>query len=123
MNRSEAIAIVRSRGNSSVTASSFHFANVNAAKDVWWLDIPIAKVSQSGESSIGLLLYDERPGRLYLLEVPKSYFKDHERDLVVRVEKGCISLELSTENAKMFRDVRPTGGGIPFGQFLKGTIS
>ena len=48
MNRSEAIAIIRRRGNSSVTPSSFHFANVNAAKDVWWLDIPIAKPSAWG---------------------------------------------------------------------------
>jgi hypothetical protein len=123
MNRSEAIAIIRRHGNSSVTPSSFHFANVNAAKDVWWLDIPLAKLSQAGDSNIGLLLYDERLNRLYVLEVPKSYFKDHARDLVVRAEKGCISLELSTKDSKMFRDVRPAGGGVQFRQFLKDTIS
>ena len=123
MNRSEAIAIVRQRGRSSVTPSSFHFANVNVAKDVWWLDIPIMKLDKSGDSNIGLLLYNGNPGYLYVLEVPKSYFKEHLRDLVVRTEKGCISLELSTEHSKMFRDVRPTGGGVSFGQFLTDTIS
>jgi hypothetical protein len=123
MNRSEAISIVRRRGTSSVTPASFHFANVNAAKNVWWLDIPVTKLTQSGDSNIGLLLYDDRPSLLHVLEVPKSYFKDHVRDLVVRQEKGCISLELSTERAKMFRDVRPTGGGVSFGQFLTDTIS
>lgn len=123
MNRSEAIAIIRRRGTSSVTPNSFHFANVNASKDVWWLDIPVAKLDQSGDSKIGLLLYDEQRGCLYVLEVPKLYVKDHVSDLVVRTEKGCISLELSTERAKMFRDVRPTGGGVSFGQFLTDTIA
>ena len=106
-----------------MTPSSFHFANVNVAKDVWWLDIPVMKLDKSGDSNIGLLLYDGNPGHLYVLEVPKSYFNEHLRDLVVRTEKGCISLELSTERSKMFRDVRPTGGGVSFGQFLTDTIS
>jgi hypothetical protein len=59
----------------------------------------------------------------YVLEVPKSYLKDRMPGLVVRADKGCISLELSTERSKLFRDVRGTGGGVSFGQFLTDTIS
>ena len=87
MNRSEAISIVRQRGTSSVTPASFHFANVNAAKNVWWLDIPVTKLAKSGDSNIGVLLYDERPDLLHFREVPKAYFKDQMWDLVVRQEK------------------------------------
>ena len=123
MNRSEAIAIIRRGGRTSVAPGSFHFANVNAAKDVWWLDIPLKKLDQSSVSKIGLLLYDGTSHELHVLEVPKSYVKDHLKDLVVRTEKGCISLELSTKPSNMFRDVRPTGGGVSFRQFVTDTIS
>jgi hypothetical protein len=102
--------------------SSIHFANVNASKDVWWLDIPISKLSQSGNSNIGLLLFDHRLDRLYYLEIPKGFFKDNQRRLVTRSERECISLELSTDNAKIFRDVRPGGDGVDFSRFLKETV-
>src|SRR2546425_5991827 len=102
MNRSEAISIVRRRGTSSVTPASFHFANVNAGKNVWWLDIPVTKLAQSGDSNIGVLLYDERPGLLHVLEVPKSYFKDHIRDLVVRQEKDVSDLNCPPNVSKYF---------------------
>ena len=121
MNKAQAIArMVRLGVASEVAASNIHFANVNAAKDVWWLDIPLAKLDSAGSQKIGLLLYDDKSDQLHYLEVPKSYLKDNLSRLVVRAAKGCISLELSTEAHKLFRDVRPTGGGVSFAQFLKG---
>lgn len=119
MNKSEAIARIAQRSNASeIKTSSIHFANVNASKDVWWLDIPIAKLSQGGNSNISLLLYDYRSDMLYYLEIPKDYFKDNQRRLVMRREKECISLELSTDNSNIFRDVRPSGDGVDFSRFL-----
>ncbi|MFN2531086.1 MAG: hypothetical protein ABR555_07295 [Pyrinomonadaceae bacterium] len=120
MNKAQAIArMVRLGVVSEVAASSIHFSNINSAKDVWWLDIPLAKLDSAGSQKIGLLLYDDKSDQLYYLEVPKSYLKDHLSRLVVRATKGCISLELSTDSHKLFRDVRPAGGGVNFGQFLK----
>jgi len=123
MNKSEAIArIARGTHSSEITAGSIHFANVNSSKDVWWLDVPLAKISSGGSVNIGLLLYDHRPDQLHYLEVSKSYLRDNQNRLVVRAEKRCISLELSTETHKLFRDVRPSGGGVNFAQFLKCTV-
>jgi hypothetical protein len=123
MNKSEAIArIARRMSSTEVAAGSIHFANVNSSKDVWWLDIPLAKLSSGGNLNIGLLLYDHRPDQLHYLEVPKSYLRDNQNRLVVRAEKRCISLELSTETHKLFRDVRPAGSGVNFAQFLKYTV-
>jgi len=120
MNKGQAIArIVRQGLVSEVTSSNIHFANVNSAKDVWWLDIPLAKLESARNPTIGLLLYEQRSDQLYYLEVPKSYLRDNLNRLVVRSSKGCISLELSTEAHKLFRDVRPTGSGVNFSQFLK----
>src|SRR5215212_4064600 len=123
MHKSNAIArIARSTRPSEVTADSIHFANVNASKHVWWLDIPLAKVESDGSPNIALLLYDHRPDQLHYLEVPKIYLRDNQSRLVVRQAKACISLELSTETHNLFRDVRPTGGGVNFAQFLKYTV-
>ncbi|HWN08677.1 MAG TPA: hypothetical protein VNO50_05290 [Pyrinomonadaceae bacterium] len=123
MNKSEAIArIARLPGASGIRTNSVYFANVNSSKDVWWLDIPVEKLSQAGSSNISLLLYDDRSGKLHYLDVPKSYFIDNQRRLITRTEKGCISLELSTDKSKMFSDVRPGGDGIDFSRFLVGTI-
>lgn len=120
MNKAQAIAHIVHQGLASeVTASSIHFANVNSAKNVWWLDIPLAKLAIVSGPRIGLLLYEQRCDRLHYLEVPKSYLKDNLNRLVVRSSKGCIGLELSTEPHKLFRDVRPTGGCVNFAQFLK----
>ena len=60
---------------SEVAASSIHFANINSAKDVWWLDIPLAKLDSAESQKIGLLLCDNKSDQLYYLEVPKSYLK------------------------------------------------
>ena len=123
MNKSEAIArIARCTNSSEFTSGRIHFANVNSSKDVCWLDIPLAKISSGGSINIGLLLYDHRPDQLHCLEVPKSYLRDNQNRLVVRAKKQCISLELSTETHKLFRDVRPAGGEVNFAQFLKYTV-
>ncbi|MEK6301689.1 MAG: hypothetical protein AABO41_13345 [Acidobacteriota bacterium] len=120
MNRSEAIACAaRQKGASGLRRSSTHFANINAAKEVWWLEIPQTKLAQAGDLTINLLLYDSRSGILHHLQVPKLFFETHEKQLVIRPEKACLVLELSSEKARQFRDVRPGGDGIEFRPFLK----
>ena len=95
-----------------------HFSNINAAKDVWWFDIPLRKVSPSAERILHLLLYDHRSKELHHLRVPTAYIRETMSQLVTRAEKETISLELSAARSNLFRDVRPTAGGVDFGQFL-----
>lgn len=72
MNKSEAIArITRRTSLSEVAAGGIHFANVNSAKDVWWLDISLAKAKSDGSPNIALLLYDHRPDQLPYLGFPR----------------------------------------------------
>jgi hypothetical protein len=95
-----------------------HFSNINSAKDVWWFDIPLKKASQNADRLIHLLLYDHRSKKLHYLRVPTTYIRGNLSKLVIRDEKKTISLELSADRWKLFQDVRPTSGGIGFGQFL-----
>ena len=95
-----------------------HFSNINAAKDVWWFDIPLKKVNAGAERILHLLLYDHRSKELHHLRVPTTYIRENLSRLVIRGEKETISLELSTDRSNLFQDVRPTAGGVRFGQFL-----
>jgi hypothetical protein len=123
MNRSNAIALLAQQGSIEVTSSNSHFANINSSKNVWWLDLPISKVSQVSDPHIHLLLYDQQEGTLHHLAIPKSYIKQNQQRLVTRESKGCISLELSADENRKFHDVRPKGCGVEFKQFLKETVA
>ena len=116
MKRAEAIVRINRRYGSQLNRRDTHFANINASKPVWWLDIPIQKVKGSVRT-INLLLYDERVDDLHYLKVPTEYFRANLSGLVVRDDKACISLELAADGQHLFEDVRPTGKGIRFGQF------
>lgn len=95
-----------------------HFANINAAKDVWWFDIPIDKTVPAAGEKLDLLVYDFRKDQLYHLRVPTEYFRQHMKDFSKRDDKDTISLWLSSEGTNLFRDLRSTNGGVPFAQFL-----
>ena len=94
-----------------------NFANINARKDVWWLDIPLSKISRAGIAEINLLLYDQRSDELHFLRVPVDYMRANLGRLVVREDKAVISLELSADRTRLFQDVRPKSGGVQFRQF------
>jgi hypothetical protein len=102
-----------------VNRRNTHFANINSQKEVWWFDIPCSKIAVGAVEDINLLLFDHRTNELHHLIVPTAYLRANLNGLVVRGEKGTISLELSAEVSNMFQDVRPTGGGIKFRQFVE----
>lgn len=95
----------------------FILANINRTKTkaVWWLDIPLSKVTSQDYSKFDLLLFDYRNHKLHHLSVPVSFFKENISRLVVRNNK--IRLELSADSAQLLRDVRPKSGGINFRSF------
>ncbi len=97
------------------------FSNINASKDVWWFDIPLKKLSSHTE--INLLLYDDKTDTIHHLRVPIEYLKSNLDKLHVREDKDCISLELSTEEYMLFKDIRPKSGKLNFSQFLKISVT
>ena len=106
----------------SLTNQNTHFSNINASKNVWWLDIPLEKINSDRESSINILLYEYNSASLFLLVVPKTYFREHISSFVCRNEKKVISLELSADTFRLFQDVRPTSMCLPFAQFLRNSL-
>ncbi len=118
MDKDSAIHAWNSRSPSArMHRSSTHFANVNARKPVWWLDIPIVEIFDVTEPAINLLLA-ESDGNLHHLRVMKAWLIDHIGQLARRQDKDVISLELSTLAGNRFQDVRPTSGRLRFDEFV-----
>jgi hypothetical protein len=96
-----------------------HFANINTGPDVWWVDIPIKKVTNPhAEIILNLLLYNYRSRNIHHLRVPTSYFRENltMRNLWERADKKVIHLELSTNSPSLFQDVKHRSG-CRFAQF------
>ena len=115
MDRNEAIRRMRLNGEYS------RFANINAAKDVWWLHVPLASV-EGGVEEINLLLFDDRSKELHHLRIPSDYLRANMTRLHIRVDKECISLELATDAPALFQNVSPADSGIKFEKFKVRTI-
>lgn len=123
MDKKQAIRLAQSMNNSLIAQENIRFANIsNSSKEVWWLDIPYARILDKHTDFITFLLYDRRFQTLYHLEVPKAFLKTHENKIDFRKDKNCISLELSTRHNNRFQNVRPANSEIHFRQFLKNTI-
>lgn len=99
-----------------------HFANINVAKDVWWLDIPLAKVIGDDLRDLDLLLFDDRSDELHHLRVPTAHFKANMDRLGVRDKKQFVRLELKTDEPMSFQNVVPVDSGVQFAQFLMRTV-
>ena len=96
MRKSEAIALAKDKFNFELNNSNTHFSKVNAAKPVWWLEIPLSKINDPSLSEINLLV--ERNGQIDLLQVPTMFFKDHLFGFKVRDKKQVVCLELDIES-------------------------
>jgi hypothetical protein len=118
MNRNEAFGLISKR----IDKDSAHFSNVNTSKEVWWLDVPVSKVTSGVYQTITLVLHDPQKKELHVLEVPAAFLKTNLAKLAIREDKDTVSLELSSDPRRLFESVRPVGSGVRFGQFLSETI-
>jgi len=88
------------------------WANINIAKDVWWIDIPVKKF----KSHFHLILNDARYKRFYWISInkneityPYNYFR--------KLREKFISIELSSRETNIFIDVKSGGTEFDFNKF------
>jgi hypothetical protein len=117
MTRGEAIH----HGNRHCKSAGMHgrntrFANVNASKDVWWLDIPEKTIVDPSFDMWNLLLFYETANqqRFHHLMIPIAYLAENIRGL--RPRDDMVHLELSVEARNLFQDVVGSGR-VCFAQF------
>jgi hypothetical protein len=56
----KAYAIARAGGPEHLDVKHTQFSNINAAKDVWWIDVPLSRLDDSALEQVDLLLFDDR---------------------------------------------------------------
>ena len=95
MRKSDAIAYVNNQYGLNLNNQNTHYSKENAAKPVWWYEIPLSKIEN--EDVQDLYLIAERAGDLKVLKVPVSFFRDNRAGFKERTEKGVICLELDVD--------------------------
>jgi hypothetical protein len=119
----DAIKLVELELGNKLPSSRVHFANINVAKAVWWLEIPLTKIAPGGDGAIHLLLANAGAEQLHYLRVPTEWLRSHQSDFDVRRDKDCLSLELSSNGTDRFHDVRSGSRNTDFSPFLVRTFA
>ena len=96
------------RGNTS-------FANINASKPVWWININPGKF----KSDQHILLAKEGDGGLIWLRIESNSFPDLGKVFRVRRDKDCIDLEISSRPPKYMIDVKSGGTEYDFTKHIE----
>lgn len=94
MNKNEALDFANRNFNAVFNTSNTHFANVNKAKPVWWLEIPINKIKSPSLPSIHFLLKSDN--NLNWLKVDRLYLFDNLNGFKIRQNIDVICLEINT---------------------------
>ena len=118
----KAYAIARAGGPEYLDVKHTQFSNINVAKDVWWIDVPLARLDDDELRQIDLLLFDDRSSELHHLVVPTDYLREHLDQLTVRANKKCVQLELNAREPNRFQNVKPISSEVGFSQFVIRTL-
>ena len=102
-------------GNRLLHRENTSFANINASKPVWWININPAKF----KSGLHLLLAKEGDGGLIWLHIKGNAFPDVRKVFRVRQDKDCIDLEISSRPPKYMIDIKSGGTEYDFTKHIE----
>lgn len=109
-------------GGAVLGVNNCHFTLLDGKRNIWWFDIPVARLQIGQYEWVHLLLHNPQTDQLLHLKVPTVYMREKLDGLVVRnpgKRKSTVSLELSADKDSFLKDVRPAGTGVGFAQFVQ----
>ncbi len=107
-------------GGAVLGVNNCHFTQLSRNRNIWWFDIPLARLAIGQYEWVHLLLHTPSTDELLHLKVPTVFLRERMEGLVVRnadKRKPQLSLELSADKDSFLKDVRPAGTGVGFAQF------
>jgi len=124
INKSDAIRLI-AMGQTScdVNKENSFFANINKRKEVWWIGVPESKIKPGRKGKLNFLLLDCRNQQLHHLSVPIAFFQSNRLRLAEKDGRDTISLELSANSQKLYKDVRPKAAGVDFKRYLRRSVN
>ena len=90
------------------------FANVNASKAVWWLNISPLKF----RSELHLLLADDSKNRLTWLRIAANSIPEPAKVFRIRGDNGAVDLGISCLPTNYMLDVYSRGIGYNFSKYI-----
>ncbi len=116
MDKQSAIATVNEHlGHKLLDGRNTSFANLNASKAVWWLNVTPRKF----KDDLHLLLVKERQEGLIWLRIEANTFTEPARVFRKRLDKDMIDLEISSESSQYLTDVKSGGTGYNFTKHIE----
>ena len=116
MDKKSAMAKVNGHlGYTLLVARNTSLANVNSAKDVWWLNISPRKF----ERDLHIVLVKERDCGLIWLQVKGNSIPTPTKVFTVRQDNGYIDLEISSRPPYYMTDVKGGGKGYDFSKHIE----
>lgn len=116
MNKQSAMAMVNGYlGHGLLNERNTSFANVNASKAVWWLNIRPERF----EDDLHVLLVKEGETGLIWLKIEANAFPFLERVFRKRQDTGAIDLEISSMPSHYMTDVKSGGTGYNFTKHIE----
>ncbi|EXF94269.1 hypothetical protein HK44_002685 [Pseudomonas fluorescens HK44] len=107
-------------GGAVLGVNNCHFTELNRNRNIWWFDIPVARLAIGQYEWVHLLMYTPATDELLHLKVPTVFLREKLEGLVVRNEgkrKAALSLELSADKDSYLQDMRPAGTNVNFAPF------
>ena len=109
-------------GGAVLGTNNCHFAELNRNRNIWWFDLPVSRLAVGQYEWIHLLMHTPATDELLHLKVTTAFLREKREGMVVRAthkRTPTMSLELSADKDSYLQDVRPTGTGVNFAQFLQ----
>ena len=112
--RTAITSVNRHVGHALLNNQNTSFANENASKAVWWLNVDPDKLKRD----LHLLLANDERDYLVWVRIEANTFAVPERSFRKRPDKGAIDLELSTDPSRFLVDVKSGGTGYDFSKHV-----
>ena len=116
MDKRSAMEVVNEHwGSRLLDGRNTSFANINASKPVWWININPSKF----KSDLHLLLAKEGDGGLIWLRIEGNSFLDVRKVFRVRQDNDYIDLKISSRHPKYMTDVKSGGTEYDFAKHIE----
>lgn len=118
MTKSQHISYVNQNYGGSLNNFNTAYASINKSKEVWWLNIPVEKFSET----VHILL--NAGSRIHWIELPNGFVSSVSQKFKIRPDKNVVDLEISADRSYLYmKDVKSGGTNFNFSPYIKETFT
>ncbi len=118
MNKKDLINFINNEYSANLNNINTSYSNINAAKNVWWLNISTNKFI----NTVNILLCSDNS--VYWISIPPNQMLKLDSNFKIRLDKDVVDLEISADkNFKFLIDIKSGGTEFNFKNYIVQTIT